>query len=202
MKLSPKAGSDRDSAAEPNNFHHNISTATVSCLLDLSHGILLSEMDRDSAKGCRFLQTLRHRVNSINRVDHSNSASNSTESDRSTTNNNTSELLAVAGVEVLKEPARGEVSGGEDVCHQHEHFLGDVGRGAHAGRVAERHADVLGLAAVDGQGVAEELALGAARGLAAAAVEAGSAGCVEGDDDLVVVEGSAWSIAYDSGGCF
>jgi hypothetical protein len=34
--------------------------------------------------------------------------------------------------------------------------------------------------------------LGAARSLAAAAVEAGSAGCVEGDDDLLGVEESAF----------
>ena len=183
------------SIAVPNDFHHDVRAATLGHLLDLGHRVLLHEVDRDRAKSSRLLQTLRHGVNSVDRVDHGHSASDSAEPDRSAADDDAGELLAVAGVEVLEEPAGGEVARGEDVGHQHEHFLGDGGRGAHAGRVAQRHADVLCLAAVDAvgrQGVAEELALGAARSLAAAAVEAGSAGCVEGDDNLLGVEESAF----------
>ena len=168
-------------------FNHDIRSPTSRGLLDLWNRIVV-QIDHLRTELLRLVQALLHGINRNDLIDHRQRTRNRTEPHRPTPNTHNRELLPVPIGQVLEEATRGEVAGGENIRHQHQHLLRDILRRGHARRIDQRDPHVLRLPAIDRvrrRRVAEQLALATPRGLAAHAEEAVAAGGVEGHDDFV-----------------
>lgn len=168
------------------HLHHHIRASSLRCIFDLLHRVII-EMDWNRSESFRLLQSFRDGIDRVHFIHHRQRASNRTDADWSAADTDDGVFLPITFWQIFQESRRGEVARGEDVRHENQHLFRDSFWCQHERRVCERTSHEFGLAAVDGVGgrrVAEEFAFGAARGLAADAVVAGSAGGVKGDDDL------------------
>ena len=104
-------------ASVTDDFHHDICSTTVGDFLDLSNGILLRQVDRNRAECFRLFETLGHRVDGVDGVDHSSRASNSAKTNWTAAYHDCGKFFAITGVQVLEESASREVTSREDICH-------------------------------------------------------------------------------------
>lgn len=115
-------------------------------------------------------------------------AGDGADADRATADDGDCQIGEMRWRKVFEETGGSEVAGGKDVGHQDEEFFWDRGWGTDHGGVGEGNSDVFCLSTVDGvcwATVAEEDAVWTSAGLTSCAVETGSTGCVEGNNDVV-----------------
>lgn len=173
--------------AQTNHFNDGIRPTAFRHLLDpLQHALLvLRKVEWLSTQLLGEIQSTLDTVHSkemlgtvLKRRNHS------TQSNRSATNNDNSSLASGQRLHHLKRILGAKEPGGEDIGHQNQRIVRDLRRSLVDSPIGERHADVLGLAAVKLLAPEEE-GVGAARGKAVFAIEALAARDGEGGHDLV-----------------
>lgn len=130
------------------DFHNDIGAAAFRCLFDLRHRIIV-QMQRYRAQRLRLLQSLRHRVDRIHRLDHRQSTSDGANANRSTSDADNCVFVTIPLGQILKEASGSEVARGEDVGHEHKHFLRNALGREHERRIRQRTTHVLSLPAVN-----------------------------------------------------
>jgi hypothetical protein len=175
--------------AQPHHLNHHVGAPPIRDLLDpLHHALLIShEVQRLGAQLPRLLQSRVHTINGEKMLRLPLQRRDDGAQSHGPTANHDRDLLPSLHAVPLQLPEAvvgAEEARGEDVGHEDEGFVVDVGGRLHDGAVGVGDAHELGLAAVEGGG-AEEEGGGAAAAEAELAVEARLAGGREGGDDFV-----------------